>query len=54
MKVKYVGNSYPVSLITNKVYDVLAVENGWFKLLDENEEEYLFPPTEFEVVKMTN
>ena len=47
MKVKYTGNSC-VSLTRGKEYEVLAIENGWFRIIDDTGEDYLFPPEEFE------
>ena len=50
MKVKYIGKSL-VALEVNKIYDVLAVENGWYRIMTELDEDYLFPPEAFEVVE---
>ena len=50
MKVKYTGNSC-VSLTHGKAYEVLAIENGWFRIIDDTDEDYLFPPDEFEPVE---
>lgn len=49
MKVKYIGVS-DVSLTNGKVYDVIAVESGWYRIVDDTEEDYLFDPKEFETV----
>lgn len=35
MKVRYLGESNPICLLNGKVYDVLAVEDGWYRILDE-------------------
>ncbi|MBQ8177245.1 MAG: hypothetical protein IJ035_09470 [Oscillospiraceae bacterium] len=58
MKVKYIGDYYEVSLIKGKVYDVVAIENGLYRIIDEegyDEDEeiqgYLYPPEDFEVVE---
>ena len=50
MKVKYMGES-DVSLINGKVYEVLSVESGWFRIVDETEEDYIYPPDQFEIVE---
>ena len=47
MKVKYTGNSC-VSLTHGKEYEVLTIENGWFRIIDDTDEDYLFPPDTFE------
>ena len=50
MKVKYVGQS-DVSLTNGKIYEVLSVEETWYRLLDDTDEDYLFPPDVFEIVE---
>lgn len=52
MRVRYTGNYYKVVLDKNKIYDVLDIKNGMYKLnteLGENETAY-FSPTDFEIV----
>ena len=51
MKVKYVGKSDPLELINGKIYDVISVEKDWYRVKDETEEDYLYPPEVFEVVE---
>lgn len=52
MKVKYVGVvSDPMELITGKVYKCIGIEKGWYRVIDETEEDYLYPPEEFEIVE---
>ncbi|WP_407383247.1 hypothetical protein [Ruminococcus sp.] len=50
MKVKYIGKPL-VALEANKNYDVLSVENGWYRIMTELDEDYLFPPEAFEIVE---
>ncbi len=50
MKVKYINQS-DVSLTKNKIYDVISVENGWYRIVDDTGEDYLFAPEEFEVIE---
>ena len=50
MKVKYVGEYYKFSLVKGKIYDVQAIEDGWYRIIDETGEDYLFSPKEFEIV----
>lgn len=56
MLLRYIGkrdvdvpNSYKIfmDLLPRKVYEVLSVENGWYRLIDESEEDYLYPPENF-------
>lgn len=49
MKIRYIGNS-DVSLTNGKVYSVIAIENGWYRIVDDTNEDYLFDPNEFEVL----
>ena len=50
MKVKYTGKT-DVSLIEGKEYEVIAVENGWYRIVDETDDDYLFAPDDFEVIE---
>ena len=50
MKVKYINKS-DVYLTNGKIYDVLSVEKGWFRIVDNTGEDYLFSPDEFEKVE---
>ncbi|MGN0666468.1 MAG: hypothetical protein ACI4KF_08075 [Huintestinicola sp.] len=51
MKVKYIGKSDPLELLNGKIYNVISVEKGWYRIIDETEEDYLYPPELFEIVK---
>lgn len=50
MKVKYIGNS-TVSLTKDKIYKVISVEMGDFRIVDDTGEDYIFPADSFEIVK---
>lgn len=54
MKVKYHGESSPVGLINGKDYTVISIEKGWYRIVDETDEDYLYPPELFEVVTCDN
>ena len=50
----------PAYLMHGKVYDVTAVENGWYRIVDEEQRKnpyedipsgYLYPPELFEIVE---
>ena len=49
MKVKYIGES-DVSLTNGKEYSVISVEEGWYRILDDTDDDYLFPPEQFEIL----
>lgn len=60
MKVKYIGkekenfiqDNNDMDLIPNKIYDVLEVSPklGYYRVVDESGEDYLYPPSFFEIV----
>lgn len=50
MKVKYIGPDL-VSVEKNKAYKVLSIEKGWYRIMTELDESYLFPPDVFEVIE---
>lgn len=51
MKVRWKGKTDFLVLTHGKVYDVLAVEKGWYRIVDDSGEDYLYPPEQFEVVE---
>lgn len=50
MKVKWTGQTEFLVLTNGKVYDVISVEKGWYRIKDDSGEDYLYPPDKFEVV----
>lgn len=52
MKVKYIGKiSDPLELINGKIYECLGKELDRYRIIDETEEDYLYPVEEFEIVE---
>jgi hypothetical protein len=51
MKVRYLGKTEFLVLTNNKVYDVISVEKGWYRVVDDSGEDYLYPPKYFEIVE---
>lgn len=49
MKVKFIKESC-ASLEKGNIYDVISIEYGLYRIVDETEDDYLFPPESFEVV----
>ena len=47
---KYIGKDL-VAMQKGKVYDVISIEKGWYRILTELDETYLFPPNVFEIVE---
>ncbi len=50
MIVRFLGESNPLALLHGKEYEVLSLECGWYRIVDETREDYLYPPRLFEVV----
>lgn len=50
IKVKYIGENDPLSLLNGKVYTARVLKKGWYGIVDETGEEYAYPPEHFEVV----
>ncbi|MDR1600413.1 MAG: hypothetical protein LBS11_11180 [Oscillospiraceae bacterium] len=51
MKARFLGGFQTISLDTGKVYGVMDVESGFYRVHDETREDYLFPPKWFEVAE---
>ncbi|MCI6881165.1 MAG: hypothetical protein MR854_10520 [Clostridiaceae bacterium] len=51
MKVKYLGKTEFLVLTNNKIYDVISVEKGWYRIVDDSGEDYLYPKKYFEIVE---
>ena len=51
MLVRYHGASSPLGLVDGELYEALSIEKGWYRVVDETEEDYLYPPECFEVVR---
>lgn len=49
MTVKYIGKR-EADIIPNKEYKVLSIEHGWYRIVDESGEDYLYGPSNFEIV----
>lgn len=50
MKVRYLGKTEFLVLTNGKVYDVQSVERGYYRIVDDSGEDYLYPPQYFETV----
>ena len=51
MKVRYRGKTEFLVLTRDKIYTVLGVEKGWYRLVDDSGEDYLYSPENFEIVE---
>jgi len=43
MRKKYIGITSELSLINGKVYEILEESRGWYRIVDESGEDYLYP-----------
>ena len=51
MKVKWLGKTDFLVLTNNKIYDVISIERGWYRIIDDSGDNYLYPPDMFEIVE---
>lgn len=47
-KVRYIGGWDTIALTLGKEYEVLSIEKGWYRIMSDLGEDYLFPPKLFE------
>lgn len=39
-------------MLTNgKIYEVISIERGWYRLIDDSGEDYLYPPENFKIIE---
>lgn len=51
MEVRWKGKTDALVLTHDKVYTVIRIEKGWYRLVDDSGEDYLYPPELFEIVE---
>lgn len=51
MKVKFLGKTEFLVLTHGRIYDVLSVEKGWYRIVDDSGEDYLYPQHYFEIIE---
>lgn len=51
MRVRYIGLVDTPALVKDKIYDVISIEKGWVRIMTELDEDYLFPPEQFEFIE---
>jgi hypothetical protein len=51
MKVKWKGKTEYLVLTHDKVYEVLSNEKGWYRIVDDSGDDYLYSPKYFEIVE---
>ena len=50
IKVRYLGESDPLTLLNGKIYDVIE-EEGYYRIIDETGDDYLYDTNAFEIVE---
>lgn len=50
-RVRYKGKTEFLYFTHGKEYDVLSVEQGWYRIIDDSGEDYLYPPDLFKVIE---
>ena len=50
IKVRYLGESDPLTLLNGKIYDVIE-EEGYYRIIDETGDDYLYDTDAFEIVE---
>ncbi len=51
MRVKWKGKTSFLMLTNDKTYEVIGIERGWYRLIDDSGEDSLYPPEPFEIIK---
>lgn len=51
MRVKWKGKTEFLVLTHDNIYDVLSIEKGWYRVIDDSGDDYLYPPENFEIVE---
>ena len=52
MQVRYKGKTEFLILTHDKVYTVLDIENGWYRLVDDSGDDYLYAPITLKLLKV--
>ena len=51
MKVKYICKTDTIAFERDKDYEVISIERGWYRIMTQLDEDYLFPPELFEIIE---
>ena len=49
-RVRYIGEKDTLAFDRSKFYEVISVERGWYRIMTELDDDYLFPPSCFELI----
>lgn len=53
LKVKFIAETISMQLTKDKIYEVLSVEKGWYRVVIDPpiSDDYIYPPELFEIVE---
>jgi len=51
LKVRYLGKSSPMTLTQGKTYNVISIEYDCYRIIDDTDEDYLYPTRAFEKIE---
>jgi len=54
LRIRYIGNTIPLELTKEKIYEVISIEKDWYRIIDDTGEDYLYPPDSFEIIEDNN
>ena len=43
--------TWGISLTSDAIYEVIGIEYGWYRIVDNTEEDYLYSPETFDIVE---
>ena len=50
LMVKFLGTFDTLAFEKGRIYEVISIEKGWYRIMTELDEDYLFPPEHFEII----
>ena len=51
MKVRYIAHLDDIDLTEGAIYKVLSVEKNLYRIVDDSDDDYLYPPDLFEIIE---
>ena len=51
LKVRYIAHLDDIDLTEGAIYKVLSVEKNWYRIVDDSDDDYLYPPDLFEIIE---
>lgn len=51
MKVRYIAHLDDIDLTEGAIYKVLSIDKNWYRIVDDSDDDYLYPPDLFKVVE---